>query len=73
MVPTEPGHVRLLVRVMLAGHKIPLVPWLASQLLPKWAAHLPGMDITDGDTVLLSQQVRCHSCPIDPMVINWRY
>ena len=55
-VPTKPGYVRLLVRIMMAGHSIPLVPRLASKLLPKWAAHLGAMDITDGDTVLLSEQ-----------------
>ena len=62
VVPTEPGHVRLLVRILMAGHKLPLLPRMLSKLLPVWASHLRGMDITDGDTVLLNQQARRPLC-----------
>ena len=62
VVPTEPGHVRLLVRILMAGHKLPLLPRMLCKLLPVWASHLRGMDITDGDTVLLNQQARHSLC-----------
>ena len=55
-VPTEPGHVRLILRTHMSTPAAPLALRLMG-LVPQWLNHLKAFDVTDGDSVLLIRQV----------------
>jgi hypothetical protein len=66
-IPTKPGHVRLIVRDFLAVPGGPPLGLRIAGLMPQWFHDLQGLDITDGDTVLLNRQAsRVPHCCVPP-------
>ena len=58
VIPTKPGHSRIIVHFYMGGSNVPLPLKIFPKLQPAWYGHLTGLEIIDGDNTFLIAQVR---------------